>query len=52
MKRLIAAFVLFPTYALAHHEVVVVASMLPLMGGLVGIAAAGFTAFRKWSRNR
>jgi len=45
MKRLTTlTCALAATPALAHHEVVVATSMVPLMGGLAAIAAAGLIA--------
>ena len=52
MRTFILLFALLATPALAHHEVVVATSMLPVMGGLAVIAVAGMTALRDWWRKR
>jgi len=44
--------VLTATPALAHHEVVTGASMLPLAGGLAVITIAGLAAWREWRASR
>jgi|GEM_PF-6263133 hypothetical protein len=50
MKQFLPAlFCLMASPALAHHEVVVVTSMLPLISALVAVPLAGFTA---WYRHR
>ncbi|MBY5933766.1 hypothetical protein KUV51_12210 [Tateyamaria omphalii] len=45
--RLSVLPMLMATPALAHHEVAVVSSILPLMGGIAVIAIAGIGALRK-----
>jgi len=42
-----AALALVASPALAHHEVVVAASILPLLGGLAAISLGGIAAWRK-----
>lgn len=43
----VAALALIASPALAHHEVVVAASIMPLLGGLAAISLGGFSAWRK-----
>jgi hypothetical protein len=50
----LAAFplIVIATPAAAHHEMVVAASMVPLMGGIATIAVAALAALRKSVRKR
>ena len=51
MKRLALAFAVCAAPAYAHHEVVVVSSILPVLGGLALITTAGVAALRQWLRD-
>ena len=46
MKKAIIGLCLLGTPALAHHEVVVATSMIPILSGLAIIAAAIIAAWR------
>ena len=48
MRALAFLLAMPATPALAHHEVVAVASLLPLYFGLAAIAVAGLGAARGW----
>ncbi len=50
MKRLALALAVVAAPAHAHHEVVVVSSILPVLGGLALITTAGVSALRRWLR--
>ncbi|MGB1390698.1 MAG: hypothetical protein ACPG61_17630 [Paracoccaceae bacterium] len=50
MKRLALALAVVAAPAHAHHEVVVVSSILPVLGGLALITTAGVAALRRWLR--
>ena len=52
MRYLAAIFTLLATPALAHHEVVVATSMLPLMGGFAVVAVGIGSFLRKRLRKR
>ena len=51
MKRLALALAVVAAPAHAHHEVVVVSSILPVLGGLALITTAGVAALRRWLRD-
>jgi len=46
MKRIAVMLVVTATPAAAHHEIVMVTSMLPLLGGIATIAAAGLLGWK------
>ena len=48
MRGLVLLMAMVATPAFAHHEVVAVASLLPLYFGLAAIAVAGLGAARGW----
>ena len=50
MKRIALALAVVAAPAHAHHEVVVVSSILPVLGGLALITTAGVAALRQWLR--
>ena len=52
MRSLAALLTVLATPALAHHEVVVATSMMPLMGGLAVIALSCAAAVRKRFRKK
>jgi Flp pilus assembly protein TadB len=52
MRGLVVLLALFATPAFAHHEVVVVGSLLPVIGGLATIASAGLVAFLQKRRRK
>lgn len=53
MKRVATVMPFFAaTPALAHHEVVVSASMVPLAAGMATITIAALTAWRRWRKDR
>ena len=51
MKRLALALAVAAVPAYAHHEVVFVSSILPVLGGLALITTAGVAALRQWLRD-
>lgn len=52
MRGAAIVLTLAATPALAHHEVVVVTSMVPVMLGVAVTAVAGLAALRQKLRNR
>jgi|GEM_PF-6573535 len=46
MKYFVAALTLIATPAWAHHEVIVISSMLPLFGGVVAVFAGIVAALK------
>ena len=56
MRALAVALALVATPAAAHHEVVMIASTLPLLGGVTAIVSALILAWRggsgaRWTRH-
>ena len=52
MRGLLAFCLLLATPAMAHHEVVVVTSMLPFAGGVAAICAAALLRWRHAVKKR
>ncbi len=52
MRTLAFLTSVFATPAMAHHEVIVATSLLPLMGGIATIAIAALAAIGKSRRKK